>query len=162
MVPGGIRLREATIADAETIVRIWQEGWADAHLGHVPEELVAARTPEWFADRVHRHIADTIVAVRADAVIGFVTVDDDLVDQLYLERAGRGAGIGAMLLDAGEARVIAAGHESAWLVVARGNESGRRFYARHGWVDEGPGRHPAPVPGGTVDVDCHHFRSPRR
>lgn len=58
--------------------------------------------------------------------------------------------------------MIAAGHRRAWLAVATGNTGARRFYARQGWVDDGPFVHQAPVPGGSVAVDCHRFVSPRR
>lgn len=157
-----VQLRRATSADVEDIAHIWQEGWVDAHLGHVPEALVAARTPASFAKRADERLADTIVATRTDAVIGFVMIDRDQVDQLYLHRSARGRGVGAALLGAAERSVIAAGHRRAWLAVATGNAGARGFYERQGWIDDGPFVHQAPVPGGSVAVDCHRFVSPPR
>lgn len=157
-----IALRPATPADATAIARIWQAGWRDAHLGHVPEALVAARTPASFSERAPGIIDTTLVATRDTTVIGFVTVERDQVDQLYLDRSARGSGVGAALLDAAEHLVLANGHARAWLAVATGNESARRFYARQGWIDEGLVSHPAPVPGASVAVSCHRFVSPPR
>jgi hypothetical protein len=58
--------------------------------------------------------------------------------------------------------IFAAGHERAWLAVATGNTNARRFYKRAGWIDDGSYSHEAPVPSGTVAVDCHRFLAPRR
>ncbi|MBB6474351.1 GNAT family N-acetyltransferase [Sphaerisporangium rubeum] len=154
-----VRLRSAVAADVPSIARIWREGWADAHLGNVPAALVEVRTPGSFAERTPDRLGDTIVAVRDGAVVGFVMVDGSQVDHLYLDRSGRGTGIGAVLLEAAERVVLAAGHPRAWLAVATGNHGARRFYARQGWTDEGSIAHPAPV---SVDVDCHRFVSPPR
>ncbi|QEO16320.1 GNAT family N-acetyltransferase [Agromyces intestinalis] len=146
-------------ADVDAVARIWREGWADAHLGHVPAALVAARTSGSFTERAHDRVDDTIVATRADAVAGFVMIDGDQVDQLYLDRAARGSGIGAVLLGAEEQAIVAAGYGRAWLAVATGNNGARRFYERQGWADEGPFVHHAPTPDGGVAVDCHRFVS---
>ena len=158
--PEPAEFRSAASDDVGVIARIWQEGWADAHLGHVPEALVAARTPQSFAERARDRLGDTLVATSRGAVIGFVMVDGAQVDQLYLDRAVRGVGNGSGLLDAARRTVAAAGHRRAWLAVATGNASARRFYERQGWIDDGRFLHHAPVPGGTVPVDCHRFLSP--
>jgi ribosomal protein S18 acetylase RimI-like enzyme len=160
--PPVVELRPADPVDVGVVARIWQEGWADAHLGHVPARLVAARTPTSFVDRAHDRVANTIVATRAGTVAGFVMIDEDQVDHLYLDRASRGGGIGAALLGAAEQAVIAAGYRRAWLAVATGNTAARRFYERQGWIDEGPFVHHAPVRDGAVAVDCHRFLSPHR
>ncbi|MFF2454362.1 GNAT family N-acetyltransferase [Isoptericola sp. NPDC058082] len=157
-----VELRPATADDTDAVARIWREGWADAHLGHVPDALAAARTPASFPERARERVADTTVAVRRGAVVGFVMVAGDEVDQLYVDRAGRGGDVGGALLRHAEHAVRAAGHPHAWLAVATGNAPGRRFYARQGWVDAGRFAHRAPVPGGTVEVDCHRFTSPDR
>lgn len=157
-----VELRPALAADAPRIARIWEAGWNDAHVGNVPSELVAARTSASFEARALASLGITTVAVLGGEVVGFVMVDDDQVDQLYLDRAARGAGLGRRLLAAGERAVLAAGHRHAWLAVATGNHRARRFYEGQGWIDEGAFLHAAPVPDGTVIVDCHRFVSPPR
>ncbi|MEL7974380.1 GNAT family N-acetyltransferase [Isoptericola sp. F-RaC21] len=157
-----VELRPATRDDAAAVARIWREGWADAHLGHVPDALAAARTPGSFAERARERVADTTVAARRGVVVGFVMVAGDEVDQLYVDRTARGGDVGGALLRHAEASIRAVGHERAWLAVATGNAAGRLFYARQGWVDEGRFAHRAPVPDGDVEVDCHRFVSPAR
>ncbi|MFE5311307.1 GNAT family N-acetyltransferase [Isoptericola sp. NPDC056605] len=157
-----VELRPATADDTDAVARIWREGWADAHLGHVPAALVAARTPASFPERARGRVADTTVAVHGGAVVGFVMIAGDEVDQLYVDRAARGADVGGTLLRRAAQAVRDAGHSRAWLAVATGNAPARRFYARQGWVDEGRFAHRAPVPGGAVEVDCHRFTSPGR
>ncbi|OCG75223.1 GCN5 family acetyltransferase [Microbacterium sediminis] len=155
-----VQIRPATAADAVAIAEIWRGGWRDAHLGHVPDALVTARTPESFARRSRERIGDTIVATRADEVVGFAMTQGDEIDQLYTGPAARGTGIGGCLLAAAERAARHTTGRSAWLAVATGNAPARRFYARQGWTDEGRFAHAAPVPGGTVQVDCHRFRAP--
>ena len=56
-------LRPATFDDVEAIARLWHDGWRDGHLGHVPPELVEARTDESFRVRSEARIAELTVAV---------------------------------------------------------------------------------------------------
>jgi GNAT superfamily N-acetyltransferase len=65
----GVELRAATNADIEVIAEIWHRGWRDGHLGHVPEALVAHRTPESFRVRTARRIDVATVAVVPSAAI---------------------------------------------------------------------------------------------
>lgn len=130
-------LRPATRHDRDAIVRIWATGWRDAHEGHVPAELTAARPPAsfraHFAERIDR---TTVLEVDGD-VAGFVTVVDDEVEQLYLDRDWRGSGVANLLLAEAERRVADADYDRAWLAVVAGNTRARRFYHRAGWRDDG-------------------------
>lgn len=139
------------------MARIWEAGWRDAHLGHVPDELVAVRTPASFATRAAERVGDTAVAEVGGEVVGFVMVLGDEVDQVYLDRSHRGGGVAALLLTEAERRVAAGGHVRAWLAVVTGNARARRFYERRGWVDEGAFDHGAPVGTGTIPVPCHRY-----
>ncbi|WP_063037982.1 GNAT family N-acetyltransferase [Nocardia pseudovaccinii] len=150
-------LRPARPEDAESIATIWYEGWRDAHLGNVPDELVAVRPQESFGTRAEERISDTVIAIVADQVAGFVMTLDDEVDQVYLSRHHRGTGVAASLLGAAEQRIHAGGHSRAWLAVVAGNTRARAFYARHGWVDEGLFSHRAPGPDGPVSVPAHRY-----
>lgn len=150
-------LRPARIEDTEAIAAIWYEGWRDAHLGNVPDELIAVRPPESFDVRAAQRIDDTVVAIIADQVAGFVMTLDDEVDQVYLSRHHRGTGVAATLLLAAEQRIHANGHSRAWLAVVPGNTRARAFYARNGWIDEGLFSHQAPGPDGPVSVPAHRY-----
>lgn len=150
-------IRPARDDDALAIAAIWLGGWHDGHDGHVPPELVAHRTPESFPPRVRERIGATWVADRAGDVLGFVTVVDDEVEQLFVDRAARGSGVARALLRRGEEAVAAHGHDVAWLAVVAGNARARAFYEREGWRDRGPFAYAAQTASGEVTVPTHRY-----
>lgn len=152
-----LSIRRATPGDAATVADIWQAGWPDGHLGHVPEELVAVRTAESFRQRAVERVADTVVAEVGGRVAGFTMIVDDEVEQVYVAASHRGSGVADALLGDAEARIRAAGHSHAWLAVVAGNVRARRFYERRGWVDDGPLVYPAEGPRGPIDVPAHRY-----
>ena len=116
-----VTLRSARPEDADEIAEIWRLGWRDGHLGHVPQELVEARTDESFRVRAAERIPATTVAVGDGAVAGVVVVVGDEVEPVYVSAAHPGEGVAGALLDEAERRVAAAGHARAWLAVVAGN-----------------------------------------
>ncbi|MBU2669253.1 GNAT family N-acetyltransferase [Actinoplanes bogorensis] len=149
-----VQLRPALDDDMEAVGRIWAAGWRDGHLGHVPAELVAARTAETFLTRASTRAPDTTVAVAGGVVAGFVMVVADEVEQVYVDGAFRGGGVARALLDAAEQRVRAGGHPIAWLAVVPGNARARRFYERQGWSDAGPFEYETT---NGILVPCHRY-----
>ena len=131
-----LTLRKASTEDVEAIATVWHRGWRDGHLGHVPEALHPHRRLIDFLRRVPPRLATTTVATVDSQVVGFVTVHDDEIEQLYVAEAVRGTGVAAALLRRGE-QVIGSRYARAWLAVAVGNARARRFYARQGWSDAG-------------------------
>lgn len=150
-------MRRACAEDSEAIAAIWLAGWRESHLGHVPESLVAARTPASFRSRAAQRLDDTTVAVVAGAIAGFVMVVGAEVEQVYVDSAHRGTGVAARLLDEAERLVAAAGHRRAWLAVVANNTRARRFYERRGWTDEGGFDYPSKTESGPVLVPCHRY-----
>jgi len=150
-------VRPGTEADAPEVARIWEGGWREVHLGNVPDELVRVRTSESFRARARQRVPDTSVAEVAGVVAGFVMVDGEEVDQVYVDAGHRGSGVASLLLAEAARRVAAGGHDRAWLAVVSANARARRFYEREGWTDEGLFIHEAPVEGGTVPVECHRM-----
>jgi GNAT superfamily N-acetyltransferase len=150
-------LRPATGEDAARIARIWQAGWPDGHLGHVPDGLVAHRTPDYFDERAQALVPTTIVAEVDGVVAGFVAMLDDELDQVYVADEFRGAGIADLVLHAGERAVAGAGYSQAWLAVVPGNARARRFYERNGWVDDGEFIYRAETLSGTFEVPCRRY-----
>ena len=149
-------LRPAATGDVADLAALWHDGWLDGHLGHVPDALYAHRRPADFLARVPARLATTTVAVDGPVVVGFVTVVDDEVEQLYVAPGARGGDVAAALLDHGEA-LVSMRYDSAWLAVVAGNARARRFYARRGWRDAGPFDHRADVAGGTMVVPSHRY-----
>jgi GNAT superfamily N-acetyltransferase len=129
-------LRPAIHADRREIAEVWHAAWHDAHDAHVPARLVVDRQLEYFAGRVPDVIARTTVAEDPKGIVGFVTVDDDELDLLFVDGRGRGSDIAGLLLASGE-QDIAKRFDTAWLEVVTGNARARAFYARHGWRDAG-------------------------
>ena len=152
-----VTLRLATATDVPAIARIWREGWADGHAGHVPEALVAERAPESFHRRTMERISSTWVADSAGAVAGFVMVVDAEVEQIYVDRSWRGEGVAERLLRHAEAVIGQGGRRTAWLAVVAGNTRARRFYAKLGWRDQGPFTYLAQAGTGTVPVPAHRY-----
>lgn len=152
-----VTLRPARAGDSPAVAEIWYHGWADGHLGHVPDELRAVRTRESFGLRAPQRVGDTVVAVVDGQVAGFVMVVGDEVEQVYVSHHHRGTGVAAALLAEAERLVGAGGHERAWLAVVAGNARARRFYQRNGWTDEGLFDYPAATAGASVPVPCHRY-----
>jgi GNAT superfamily N-acetyltransferase len=152
-----VTLRSARPEDAPAVAAIWRSGWRDGHLGHVPDELLTARTDASFDARAGERTGDTAVAVVGGAVAGFVMVVGDEVEQVYVATEHRGTVVAAALLAEAERLVRAGGHGRAWLAVVGGNTRARRFYERNGWVDEGPFDHHAEGPDGPISVPAHRY-----
>jgi len=149
-------LRPATSEDAEDIATIWHRGWIDGHLGHVPEALIAHRRASDFRGRVPPRLPATTVATLDSRVVGFVTVHDDEIEQLYVAESARGSGVAAALLRRGE-KVISAHYPLAWLAVAVGNARARRFYVRQGWIDAAHLDYAAETRSGPISVPCRRY-----
>lgn len=152
-----VALRPARVEDSKAIAAIWYDGWRDGHLGHVGDDLLAARTRESFELRAPQRVSDTVVAIVDDAVAGFVMVVDDEVEQVYVSRPHRGTGVATVLLAEAERLVRLNGHERAWLAVVPGNARARRFYQRSGWTDEGLFDYLAESAAGPISVPCHRY-----
>ena len=155
--PRAPALRPATAADVPAIARIWREGWADGHEGHVPDALAVERTPASFDRRAMERIGQAWVADSGGTVAGFLVVVDAEVEQLYVDRSWRGRDVAERLLRHAEAVIGRGGRRTAWLAVVAGNTRARRFYARLGWRDRGPFTYQAQTATGTVPVPAHRY-----
>jgi putative acetyltransferase len=153
-------LRPATEDDAAAVADLWHRGWHDAHPGHVPDGLTAARTLEAFHERAPRRVAETTVAVVDGAVAGFVMVVGDEVEQVFVAPGHRGTGLAGTLLDEAERQVAAGGHDVAWLAVVDGNARARRFYESRGWTDEGDLPYEVTALGETFVSPCRRYTKP--
>ena len=96
------------------------------------------------------------MATLGSRLVGFVTVQDDEVEQLYVDASLRGSGVAPALLRHGEG-VIAVRHPRAWLAVAVGNARARRFYARQGWSDAGDLAYAAETAAGSISVPWRRY-----
>ncbi|GAA1004605.1 hypothetical protein Aple_096410 [Acrocarpospora pleiomorpha] len=154
---GAVTVRPATWVDAEAVAKIWIDRWRDAHLGHVPDELLAVRTEESFGVRASQRVDDTTVATVNGVVAGFVMVVGDEVEQVYVSKEHRGTSVATILLAEAERLVVSNGHRKAWLAVVAGNPRARRFYERNDWTDEGTFEYAASTASGSVIVPTHRY-----
>jgi GNAT superfamily N-acetyltransferase len=150
-------LRPGEEQDAGAVADIWRLGWRDAHLGLVPNELVAVRTEESFRVRAAERVSEMTVAVVDGALAGFVLVVGDEVEQVYVAASHRGTGVADALMREAERQVRANGHGTAWLAVVAGNARARAFYERAGWRDEGPFDYSAASEEGPIAVPCCRY-----
>lgn len=150
------RLRPATDADAAAIAEVWHAAWHDAHAEHVPVHLVAERTPEHFRRCAADIAGSAIVAEDATGIVGFVRVEANELDLLFVAHRARGTGVAADLLSRGEG-AIAVRHDIARLEVVEGNTRARRFYARNGWLDTGSREWRAHTATGPATVVYHRY-----
>jgi GNAT superfamily N-acetyltransferase len=149
-------LRPAEPGDVDAIAAIWHAAWSDGHAGHVPEELHPHRTLAHFLARVPSRIARTTVVVEDERVVGFVTLHDDELEQIFVARHARGGAVAGELLAEAERR-LASEHAVAWLAVVAGNARARRFYEKNGWHDAGAIDYAAEIPGGSIPVPCRRY-----
>ncbi|MEO9822098.1 MAG: GNAT family N-acetyltransferase [Paracoccaceae bacterium] len=127
------RIDELSLNHNTQIVEIWHQGWHDAHASLVPSELVVLRTKESFTDRVQQLQSDFRVAISKDEILGFCILRGDELYQMYVSRNARGRGVAAALIEDAETCIQGAGHRTAWLDCAIGNDRAARFYGKSGW-----------------------------
>lgn len=148
-----VSLRRATTDDAARVAEVWRSAWHDGHRGRVPEELIEARDPAYFAARSVALADHVTVAEDEGELLGVLIVKDDELQQLMVAGVARGRGVGGLLLAEAERQVGEAGYDEIWLAVVPANTSARRFYEDHGWVDRGEESYDAvTLAGSTVPV----------
>lgn len=158
-----VTVREATLADAEDVVRINVRAWQQAYAGIVPDDVLAAlpaRVPErvsrvrerWSSPEPRRW--RTVVAVAGDAgPVGFATFgpyrvnghDDSELDPtvgevvaIYVDPARHRSGAGRALMDAAVGALRDRdGVREVRLWVLTDNAPARAFYERYGFVADG-------------------------
>jgi phosphinothricin acetyltransferase len=155
-----LRVRDATLEDAEAIARIYNQGIED----RVATLETALRTGEerrqWLEARSARH--PVIVAVQSDGrVTGWASLNpfnprpayDHVADfSVYVDRSARGTGMGRLLLEALEERARQIGYHKLVLAAFPTNAAGMRLYARRGFQVVGTYHEQGMLDGRWVDV----------
>jgi GNAT superfamily N-acetyltransferase len=156
-------IRSAVPADALAVatvhVRAWQQGFKDL----LPADYLAGLQPAERAQRYTFGITDgskpqTIVAVVADAIVGFATTgiheDAALLHALYVDPDHWGSGIGRALIAEARKDLRRTGRREAMLWSMVGNRRADRFYTADGWVLDGEPRI-AEVWGTAINEQCY-------
>jgi GNAT superfamily N-acetyltransferase len=132
-----IDLRPARPDEAETLLAIQREAAVDA-FAHVypperypfPDDAIRVVWAEALADPE----VEVYVAELDGEAVGAVSVGNGFLSTLYVLPAYQGKGVGSALHDLAVGRLRALGFAQAKLWTLEGNDSGRRFYERRGWV----------------------------
>jgi len=159
IVDKALTIRDATLADAEAIRRIYNEGIEDRVATLETETRTAAERREWLAARGNRH--PVLVAQIDGAAAGWASLNrfnprpvyDHVADlSVYVDRAWRGHGVGRALLGAVIERARAIGYHKLVLAAFPDNAAGMALYARMGFTRVGVYREQGLLDGRWVDV----------
>ncbi len=128
---GDLRYRPMTAADLPAATALWAQAEG--------VELAEGDRPEQLAAYLKRNRGLSFVAepVAATALAGAVLAGHDgrrgLLYHLAVAPDQRRRGIGRALVERAVAALRADGVERVLILVARDNDAGRDFWARHGW-----------------------------
>jgi GNAT superfamily N-acetyltransferase len=128
-----ILVRDAEASEIDNLARTWYDAWQDAHARIVPSELARVRTLESFNARLRAALSQVRVVGPRGKPLGFYLLKGDELNQLFVDAAARGLGVGVALIDDAEARLASSGVRTAWLACAIGNDRAARFYEKRGW-----------------------------
>jgi GNAT superfamily N-acetyltransferase len=121
-----VALRPAAGSDARDIARIMRAAlgsFAWMPTVHTPDEDLA------FISGIVLPLQRVTVAEAAKSIVGFIAVHGEWVEQLYIDPAWTGRGIGSRLLEQ-----ATAGMTEVKLHCFQANSGARRFYERHGFT----------------------------
>jgi ribosomal protein S18 acetylase RimI-like enzyme len=155
-----MQIRPAEESDVPEVARVWRAGWLDAHVGHVPDALMAERTESYFTQTAADVVDTTLIAVDDDgSTLGVALVHEDELFQLAVAQDARRRGIGQALVKAAE-ELIGADYDRAELAVVSANLPARKLYEHCGWTDLGEIVQPARAANlddEPIPVRAHHF-----
>lgn len=119
-------IREALDQDTPQLHRIHAAATASSYGGVMPWLMPIVLDPETPLER-----ADwTLVAELSGRVVGYVAVTGSHIENLFVDPAAQGKGVGLGLLAAAEARIAG----PVTLRCLHDNPRARRFYEREGFV----------------------------
>lgn len=126
-------IRKPEHDEIAAVAKVWYDAWQDGHAAVLPQAFAEDRTEASFRSRLGAMLPNTRVIGAHGQPLGFCTIKEDELYQLFVTRAARGTDVAIRLIDDGEARIAAAGYKVAWLACAIGNDRAARFYEKRGW-----------------------------
>lgn len=150
MSEASVAVRAAEPGDELAVARVHVRAWQAGYRGLLPDEYLVAlraedRAPRYTFASTDLSAPATIVAVRDGKIEGFATfgaADDEDVPNagallaLYVDPDAWRTGLGSLLSSRVYTSLVERGYAEAVLWLLVGNERGRLFYERDGWVRE--------------------------
>ena len=138
MAGTNLMLRPYAAADEDVAIELWRRSWQHAY----PDIDFSARL-SWWRERWRGELApkaSITLAQRADAIVGFVTIDPatGYLDQIVVAPELWGSGVALRLLDEAK-RISPRGLD---LLVNKDNFRAIRFYEKHGFKYAGEDTNP--------------------
>ena len=124
-------IRRGTVADARAAADLWLRARSHS-IKTIPAPVHDDDdVREWFASHVVSDTEFWLAVNQAGAPVGILVLDGACLDQLYVEPAMIGQGIGTELLDLAKRRRP----EGLHLWTFESNVDAQRFYERHGFFE---------------------------
>ena len=122
-------MRRAGVPDVDAVVEVWLRS-RRASVPHIPAPVhTDEEVAEWFR-AVVLPAGETWVIDRDDTVVAMLVLEPGWIDQLYVDPAATGIGLGSRLVDLAKA----ADPDGLDLWTFQANTGARRFYERHGFL----------------------------
>ena len=123
-VPASVEIRRPRIDELQAVRHLVQTVVDETYGGLWTEPPLAIAEEDW---------SKAWVAASARVIAGMVLTQNAWIDDLWVLKDYRNAGIGRLLLAKAEREIAGRGHASALLRVVSSNRNAIRFYVRWGW-----------------------------
>ena len=133
-----VKVRPALETDYDVVARIWWESWRTVGVTVAQDSTIQelrALIPENIEQGWDLYVAEE--AGRVCAMMA-IELDDNHLDQLFVDPDYKGQGIGTLLLNHAKSKMPG----GMWLRTARSNTPAIEFYRRHGFAHERDDLHP--------------------
>ena len=124
-----MHIRRAVPGEARSLAALWLRSRGASAPSIPPAIHTDAEVHQWFKEVV-LPTREVWVAVARHQPVALMALDDEWIDQLYVDPASTRSGIGGALLD--HAKTLRPNGLKLWTF--QSNVDARRFYERHGFV----------------------------
>ncbi|MFC9933072.1 GNAT family N-acetyltransferase [Glutamicibacter sp. NPDC127525] len=124
-----VSIRTAVDTDYSALLAIWRRSVEATHEFLTPADIDSI---ELDVAKYLPQMSDLRVAEVVGQPMGFIAIEKDIVEMLFVDAFAQGRGIGSALLNS-----VVTGRESVRVDVNEQNPSGRNFYAAKGFTQIG-------------------------
>jgi GNAT superfamily N-acetyltransferase len=125
-----MEIRRAVPNDAESLAALWIRSRAASVPSIPPSVHSSEEVHRWFKEEVVPSFEVWVADVGGGDITGLIALDNEWIDQLYVDQGLTGRGIGGVLL----AQAMRLRPTGLKLWTFQSNHRARRFYETHGFV----------------------------